>query len=50
MLDDEALSAIRLAAPFYPFPTSFGSLEKITINASFEYIMEFIPYRMRNRE
>ena len=50
MLDDEALSAIRLAAPFYPFPTSFGSLEKITINASFEYIMEAIPYRMRNRE
>jgi len=50
MLDDAALSAIRLAAPFYPFPTSFGSLEKITINASFEYIMEAIPYRMRNRE
>lgn len=50
MLDDAALSAIRLAAPFYSFPTSFGSLERITINASFEYIMEFIPYRMRNRE
>ena len=50
MLDDAALSAIRLAAPFYSFPTSFGSLEKITINASFEYIMEAIPYRMRNRE
>jgi protein TonB len=50
MLDDAALSAIRLAEPFYSFPTSFGSLEKITINASFEYIMEVIPYRMRNRE
>lgn len=42
MLDDAALSAVRLAAPFYPFPKGFGSLEKITINASFEYILE--PY------
>jgi protein TonB len=40
MLNDAAVSAIRLAAPFYPFPKGFGSLEKITINARFEYIIE----------
>ncbi|MBI5327654.1 MAG: energy transducer TonB [Deltaproteobacteria bacterium] len=43
MLDDAALSAIRLAAPYYPFPNGFGSLERITINASFEYMIEFLP-------
>ncbi|MBI5049119.1 MAG: energy transducer TonB [Deltaproteobacteria bacterium] len=43
MLNDAAVSAIRLAAPFYPFPKGFGSLEKITINARFEYILESLP-------
>lgn len=49
MLDDAALSAIRLAAPYYPFPKYFGSLEKVTINASFEYIMENLPRTNKNR-
>lgn len=49
MLDDAALSAIRLAAPFYPFPKGFGSLERITINASFEYILENLPSSIRSR-
>ncbi len=48
MLDDAAISAIRLAAPFYPFQKSFGSLERITVNASFEYILE--PYINRQRQ
>lgn len=39
MLDDAALSAIRLAAPYYPFPKDFGSVERITVNASFEYML-----------
>ncbi|MBI3753065.1 MAG: energy transducer TonB [Deltaproteobacteria bacterium] len=49
MLDDAALSAIRLAAPFYPFPKSFGSLERITVNASFEYVLEQFSPLIRNR-
>ncbi len=49
MLDDAALSAIRLAAPFYSFPKNFGSLERITINASFEYILENLPPLIKNR-
>lgn len=48
MLDDAALSAIRLAAPFYPFPKTFGSLERITINASFEYLLENLPPKIRH--
>jgi len=47
MLDNAAISAIRLAAPFYPFQKSFGSLEKITVNASFEYIL--YPYINRQK-
>jgi periplasmic protein TonB len=47
MLDNAAISAIRLAAPFYPFDKSFGSLEKITVNASFEYVL--YPYINRQR-
>lgn len=49
MLDDAALSAVRLAAPFYPFPKTFGSLERITINASFEYMLESLPPLIRNK-
>jgi len=48
ILDDAALSAIRLAAPFYPFPGGFGSLERVTINASFEYIIENL-YNIKRR-
>jgi len=48
ILDDAALSAIRLAAPFYEFPGDFGSLERITINASFEYIIENL-YNIKRR-
>lgn len=48
MLDNAAISAIRLAAPFYPFDEKrFGSLEKMTVNASFEYIL--YPYINRQR-
>jgi protein TonB len=35
-LDDAAVTAIRLAAPFNPFPEDFGT-EKIDIRGSFEY-------------
>lgn len=49
MLDDAALSAIRLAAPFYAFPKGFGSLERITINASFEYLLENLPPLIKGR-
>lgn len=49
MLDDAALSAIRLAAPFYSFPKTFGSLERITINASFEYLLENLPPLIKGR-
>lgn len=47
MLDNAAISAIRLAAPFYQFDKSFGSLEKMTVNASFEYVL--YPYMNRQR-
>lgn len=48
MLDNAAISAIRLAAPFYSFDEKrFGSLEKITVNASFEYVL--YPYINRQR-
>ncbi|MBI5286819.1 MAG: energy transducer TonB [Deltaproteobacteria bacterium] len=39
ILDNEALSAVRLAAPFNPFPKGFN-LERINIVATFEYIIE----------
>lgn len=41
MLDDEAISAIKVAAPYNKFPKGFN-LERITIAATFEYIIE--PY------
>lgn len=41
MLDDAAISAIKVAAPYNKFPKGFN-LERITIAATFEYIIE--PY------
>lgn len=36
-LDNEALRAIRVAAPYPPFPKDWGSLEKLNIKATFIY-------------
>ena len=36
-LDNEALRAIRVAAPYPPFPKSWGGLEKLNIRANFVY-------------
>lgn len=36
-LDGEALRAIRVAAPFHPFPKSWQGLEKLNVKATFEY-------------
>lgn len=36
-LDNEAVRAIKAAAPFAPFPNSWGGLEKLNIRATFEY-------------
>ena len=36
-LDNEALRAIRVAAPFPPFPKDWGALEKLNIKATFLY-------------
>lgn len=36
-LDNEALRAIRVAAPFPPFPKDWGALEKLNIKATFIY-------------
>lgn len=36
-LDNEAIRAIKAAAPFAPFPASWGGLEKLNIRATFEY-------------
>jgi len=36
-LDNEAVRAINAAAPFAPFPESWGGLEKLNIRATFEY-------------
>ena len=38
-LDNEAMRAIRVAAPYAPFPDQWGELEKLNINATFEYGM-----------
>jgi TonB family protein len=39
ILDNAALTAVRLAAPFNPFPKTF-EINRVTIQASFEYILE----------
>ena len=36
-LDGEALRAIKVAAPFHPFPKSWQGLEKLNVKATFEY-------------
>lgn len=36
-LDGEALRAIKVAAPFHPFPKSWRGLEKLNVKATFEY-------------
>ena len=36
-LDREALRAIKVAAPFNPFPKSWQGLEKLNVKATFEY-------------
>ena len=36
-LDGEALRAIKVAAPFNPFPKSWEGLEKLNVKATFEY-------------
>ena len=36
-LDREALRAIKVAAPFHPFPKSWQGLEKLNVKATFEY-------------
>lgn len=36
-LDGEALRAIKVAAPFHPFPKSWQGLEKLHVRATFEY-------------
>lgn len=36
-LDNEAIRAIEVAAPYNPFPESWGELERLHIRASFEY-------------
>ncbi len=36
-LDDEAVRAIKVAAPYHPFPKSWEGMERLNIKASFEY-------------
>lgn len=36
-LDNEAVRALNAAAPFAPFPASWGGLERLNIRATFEY-------------
>jgi protein TonB len=40
-LDDEAIRAIRIAAPFPPFPNQWGSLEMLNVRASFRYQISY---------
>lgn len=41
-LDDAAITALRLASPFPPFPDDFG-IEEINIKGSFEYVIYAPP-------
>ena len=36
-LDEEAMRAIRTAAPYAPFPEAWGALETLNIKATFIY-------------
>ncbi|MFQ5329664.1 MAG: energy transducer TonB, partial [Thermodesulfobacteriota bacterium] len=44
ILDNAALTAVKLAAPFHPFPDGY-ELDDLTINASFEYVLNFLRGR-----
>jgi len=44
ILDNAALTAVKLAAPFYPFPDGY-ELDDLTIQASFEYVLNFLRGR-----
>jgi TonB family protein len=44
ILDNAALTAIKLAAPFHPFPDGY-ELDDLTIQASFEYVLNFLRGR-----
>ncbi|MCP3676274.1 MAG: energy transducer TonB [Deltaproteobacteria bacterium] len=44
ILDNAALTAIKLAAPFHPFPDGY-ELNDLTIQASFEYVLNFLRGR-----
>lgn len=47
VLDDAAVTALKLAAPFPPFPENF-SIEEINIKGTFEY--DIVPTQMRGRD
>ena len=49
MLDDAAVTAIRLASPFNPFPKGFKG-DEITIKGSFEYSLYGYPASARPLE
>jgi protein TonB len=40
-LDDEAIRAIDVAAPFPPFPSQWGSLERLNVRAVFRYQISY---------
>ncbi len=46
VLDDAAVTALKLAAPFPPFPDNF-SIEEINIKGTFEY--DIVPNQIRGR-
>jgi len=47
VLDDAAVTALKLAAPFPPFPDNF-TIEEINIKGTFEY--DILPNQMRGRD
>ncbi|MBI1912372.1 MAG: energy transducer TonB [Deltaproteobacteria bacterium] len=44
VLDDAAITAIKLAEPFPPFPDNFD-IEEISIKGNFEYVYRILPQR-----
>ncbi|NOS35368.1 MAG: TonB family protein [Deltaproteobacteria bacterium] len=44
ILDNAALTAIKMAAPFHPFPDGY-ELDDLTIQANFEYVLNFLRGR-----
>jgi TonB family protein len=47
VLDDAAVTALKLAAPFPPFPDNF-TIEEINIKGTFEY--DIVPNQIRGRD